>query len=909
MITKKLPILRINSDDAEYLINPQEYLGGLNVRHDTNENGKFGKSLTIEGTRLIYTTINSVGARVTFTLPAGTNDCHGAIEDPVTRRMFWWNYNSNGDHGLYCYDGNSDIIYTVIGPDNFNLNIVSRKFIHSAVVVGSLLYWTDDENEPRRVNVDSAIALNHPTYVTEERAYASITASTIALIRAQPEYPITGNFVPDPGGVFMDQDSYNAAYRFIYKDREESTFSELSARVYCNPVPGFIDFKIPFTQQIPDDVDSVELAVRYESDGKYQVYKTWTRAANADDFTAHNAGILQLSYAFFENTVGLAISDQAANKPYDYVPRLAGTLDVSKGRLFMGDTLIGYESPSICSLTASIATGVTSNQLLVFKSGSPYRIGKVFYDKYGRFCPVISKATVNTPFKTEDPSSWSARINWSLSNVDAVNEIPEWATSYSIVRTKSKRAAFFTQFKTTEVKFVTKDTDGNFNFVDTIPANGIYGLGLRASELYKYGIGYDYTEGDIAILSNDTAAPVLVRVLEVFSDYIITEFNYFSDDMSTLQLGVEVYTPFANNEQDFFYETGNKYAINNPGTASRSYSTTSGSLTGDVVLKQRFFTTVESYYAEVMNYNDKIWKSWFQGLGRQMIEDDRPVKRGRTILCFSGEFTPGVNGLSSFDALNFEVLPIEMGSIEKVVNTSKVQTEGTVLLAIGKQESASVYIGETQIFDQTGAATLAKSSGVIGTVNILRGSYGTINPESVFEWKGQVMWFDANKGVWVLYTNNGLFPVSSYKMVNYWRQIGEDVLSILSDPTDYNNANPDLPFRLLGAIDPFHEEFLSGSPRMTVIPRNTILTDIELGSQTVAFTTAPDCSLTVVVADVSADCRLEVVAYDLTPTPTPTGTPTSTPTPTITPTVYTICLGYDATLCSAACADHATCIV
>ncbi|MCL5460230.1 hypothetical protein M3M33_16455, partial [Loigolactobacillus coryniformis] len=80
-----------------------------------------------------------------------------------------------------------------------------------------------------------------------------------------------------------------------------------------------------------------------------------------------------------------------------------------------------------------------------------------------------------------------------------------------------------------------------------------------------------------------------------------------------------------------------------------------------------------------------------------------------------------------------------------------------------------LYLGEVQLVGSDKNAYLASSPNVIGTVNILKGNFGTVNPESVTEYRGNVYWLDANNGRYIQYSSNGLFPISNYKMTRFWK--------------------------------------------------------------------------------------------------------------------------------------------
>lgn len=261
-------------------------------------------------------------------------------------------------------------------------------------------------------------------------------------------------------------------------------------------------------------------------------------------------------------------------------------------------------------------------------------------------------------------------------------------------------------------------------------------------------------------------------------------------------------------------------------------------MVGDVHVIQRSIPT-PAHTCEGMAPIDKYWKNWFTDLGRVNIQIALATANKPVSVYYSNVFIPGTatNGLSTFEALSQTNLPTDLYQINRLILTSKVQYEGTVLLAIGEQETATVYVGESQVFDNTGNSFLATTSGVIGTINIMKGSYGTIHPESATKWKGTVVYFDANKGAWVKYDVNGLFPISSNKMEKYFRLVGQDLLDYIKNPAEYNYASPELPLRVLGAVDPYHEEFICSMPRLFLNPKNTVLEDIPLGSTSVNFTT------------------------------------------------------------------------
>jgi|Laugrespbdmm15dd_1035085.scaffolds.fasta_scaffold00220_5 hypothetical protein len=840
--TKKIPIGGLNTDDAEYLLDPKEYLGGLNIRFATTENGQVGKISNVEGTIEKTQTLNEFGVRSTFNLPAGTNETIGAYEDTSNRRIIWFNWNSSGSHGVYCYDFDTDLIYTVLKNADVTggLNFQRSKFMHSIAHIDNIIFWTDDFNEPRRINVERGIKTNHPTYVSNEGTYTiPLAQSAITIIRPQPVYPANVGFYTTVNGADdLNFDTYQSTYRFVYKDKEYSTFCTYSTILPTAGALGYFKFIIPLEQKIPSDIEKIEMAVRFGISGKLSIVRTWYADKDAAAIAAHNAGTTALEFDYYNNTLGVNVDDATASKPFDSVPRLAGTLDITKNRLFMGDILLGYDAPNTTSITLSLSNTAGSNGMPVFKSGSSYKYGVVFYDDFGRFCGVVPGPSISVPDRTEINSQFAIGINWTLSNANAINEIPDWAKYFSVVRTKNKRTGFFQQFKSSELRVASKNDAGEYVLgLDTTNVK-VFGLAIKASDLSLFGQGYSYQQGDLVNIYNGLVK-YTSRVLDTYSDFIIVEYVLISNPLtSNDEVIVEVYSPKKTSENEIFYEIANKTPILNPGTSTRTYGDLFSTTGGDVTLKTRTRPDTTTYIVETMNYNDGIYTVWADNTGRAAIEINDKVERLNTAVCYSNVFNTANNGLVSFDALSVSILPLDLGAIEKLISTSKVQFEGTVMLAIGQQETASLYIGETQIFDASGSSFIAKSSGVIGQVNILRGSYGTINPESVYEWSGEVLFFDTTKGSWVRYNNQGLSEISLIKMSKYFKKIGSDILNYYKSPETYNFANNNSPIRVLGGVDPFHTEYLMNMPRMTVIPQNEVLTDMELGSNTYAYTLA-----------------------------------------------------------------------
>lgn len=418
-------------------------------------------------------------------------------------------------------------------------------------------------------------------------------------------------------------------------------------------------------------------------------------------------------------------------------------------------------------------------------------------------------------------------IKWSLSNTNAITEIPSWAYYYSIVRTLNLRTRFFIQGFDNTTRYVTRNSTGEYNF-DSVTYNtySTVGIAINTSSLKKPGLGYQFQEGDTCILIKNDNSSWTLPVIGQDGNYIILK----AQDIGSLNSPTptfifEIYSPYQASEQEPYYEMGEIYSIQNAGTLSRTYSVLSNFFIGDTYAFPRDYASI-TYNANAMSPIDLYWRRWDTDAAKTNFITKIGQKEKTTSISWSDTYVAGsqINGTSTFRALNETTVPQDCGAISKLQLTSKIQAEGTVMLSICTNETNSMYLGETQITDSTGAVQFfsANSSQVISTINTLKGSFGTINPESVTEFRGSVYFCDANRGVWVQYSSNGLFPISNYKMTRFWKLFFQRYLS----PAGKQEmaANGIRPY-IFTTVDASHMELLISIPKIYQVPPSGYLPD------------------------------------------------------------------------------------
>jgi hypothetical protein len=833
----------LNADDVDIAVGENQWVNLVDARVGTTDNGVTGVVESIGGTR----TLTSPQPSITFINI-------GSAVDTARNRFFYFQYNKyTNEHRIYCYQADTDEILTVLSASQVTggLGFNKNYLITNARVVGDMLYWTDNLNEPRRINVEAALKLNNPSYNTDVEPYTSpLAQSVIKLIRRPPGRvlsvtPVTEGLKPN----FIKYFAGQFAIRYVYRDGEISVVGPPSDMVnyrlaVSNPSGAVVDTSDAIDieintpalsgEYIEQDVQIVQYLVRYNNQPEYFVIKEWNKdnATDAAAIAAYNAGGA-LTFRFYNDGNISAISQADSVKPYDSVPLLSETLELGLSRLFLGNNKVGYDTPATTSLTAAMSTpGSVTQCAEIWKPYSTYQLGIRFRDNEKRMSGVVTNSSlvVTVPDRGDfNDNSFSQYINFTLSNTNALTEIPDWAYYYDILITKNLRTRFFVQWMPNFIRYAVKNNDGTFTY-NTSYSSNIYGVGVDTSALASQGQGVVYTQGDRIrfYLTGLSIMPFDLEVIGQDGNYVITRpYNFGTTTSSSLlDMIVEYYTPYYQSGNEIFYTTSACYRVSAPGTDMRQYSTLSGQLEGDTYFISRLTQILSiTYYTVCMSPSDDRWKDWFDTYGEAnivtllgQVQKTSSVKWSNTLI--EGSL---VNGLSTFDALDEKLLPQSMGPLRKLQQTSKVQQQGNIMLAIGEDETASLYLGEVQVVGSDANAFLASSPNVIGTVNVLKGSFGTTHPESVTEYRGNVYWWDDVNARIVQYSTGGLYPISNYKMTRYWKQFTDTFKSLTTaqiEALDIFNR----PF-VFTTVDPYHDELLISVPKLLSTPPKGYLPD------------------------------------------------------------------------------------
>lgn len=909
--------------------------------------------------------INAIKAGDIFVVTSGSNAGTYTCQSIVFTNGYYY-LNVGVSLGTDTYT--TDILYIVAGEDKIvcmytdtntqynvltssqvvgGLNFDKNSLIHSAHIANNILSWTDGtNNEPRKINIESAISANYPSFVTDSHTYVyPIDFSQITLIKPTAIYPpdILKNVVGSENFIFND--SFEFAYQYQYYDNEITVIGMYSVSSRINgkdDTYNNIVTTMSFSNIIPDNVKAINLIAR-SSDTNYAfIAKSWNKKNPDDlnDIENHNNQIGQLTYNFNNTITGIVIAEADVLRPFDNVPIYSQTHEIAKQRYFLANNIDGYDAPLSTSMELTIGSYVEpsgtsqSSQMYLFRFGdvtgtiyayaawvmylpwatapgyylvngsdnlvlgsppvpfsfplplipapatvslagltykgatineyitntkpsgtystpsvvqtiynttisvtsttqpyynafpqiSSYKSGIAFYDFAMRKCSVVTNnnCVISTPQRDYDYTSAVDSFAWTLDNTGALSEIPDWAYYYAPVITKNQTKRFFIESFTNAAKYASRDASGNYVYNNTFTAANTIAIALPTDALNQAGLGYVYSDGDICILTKSDDTYSTLPVIGQDNNYILIK----PTDLGTLtsvDFVYEIYTQYKTSEQEPFYEVGQIFEILNPKTSSRTYSQLSGFFNSDAYIFQRTFNTT-GYISSAMSPNDLYYKNWYTDTGKVNVISRIGQSNNNTEVVWSDTYISGtqINGSSTFRLGSQAFVSDDCGSITKLQNTSKVQDQGSVMLALCTTETNSMYLGETQITDSTGAVQFfTAGTNVIGTINILKGNYGCIDPASVIQYRGNVYYLDASNGRWVQYSANGLDNISAIKMSRFWKNWCYKYLSLTKAEIEAFGNRP----YVFATVDPGHDELLISIPKLDDTPPKGFLPD------------------------------------------------------------------------------------
>jgi len=306
---------------------------------------------------------------------------------------------------------------------------VGNKITGVNVIDGHLLF-TDNRNEPRKVNIARFRDEGNHTSGTTEIYGREFKDKDISVIKKHPEKaPTIQNIVTDTDSAKFEDVFPRISYRWHFKDNEHSPFAPFTEAVYQGGTE--LDFKdmfetgdFTYTRNIINsfdvvvpitEADIIQCDLLYTESISSTVYIVESKDVLAADITAGTITFTVNSRNHFK-----ALPPSQLTRIFDEVPRRAKAQDIVANRVIYGNYLDGYNNTNVGS-TLSTQNLALSAAALSVRNDTTYNVGIAFIDEKGRQGGLMDLGSISTPFHSSQPIKLTAQLSGNS---------PTWASKY-----------------------------------------------------------------------------------------------------------------------------------------------------------------------------------------------------------------------------------------------------------------------------------------------------------------------------------------------------------------------------------------------------------------------------------------------------------------------------------------------
>jgi hypothetical protein len=344
---------KMNKVVDERLVPNGEYIDALNIRMGSTEQSEIGVIENSKGNEKLTTLGYIDGTPL-------SNDavCIGALDDTTNDTIYWFVHDPNfpvGSTGkldlIVSYNTISGIlIYHLVSIDNnidsnTTLNFNPTYIITGANIINDLLFFTDNYNEPRVINVKR----NYPLPIVDIDQF---TEEAIRVIKKPPVSSPTIELFTTASQRenFLIDRFISFAYRYKYIDGEYSATSQWSDIAF-SPLPFNFDPKSWLNSGMQNQYNACK--VFYETGNDLVVgIDLLFKEANSniikviEKLDKIKLGIpdnIVNQYNFDNSKIYTVLPEAELLRLYDNVPRLAKAQTIMGNRILYGNYLEGYD--------------------------------------------------------------------------------------------------------------------------------------------------------------------------------------------------------------------------------------------------------------------------------------------------------------------------------------------------------------------------------------------------------------------------------------------------------------------------------------------------------------------------------------------------------------------------------------
>ena len=773
----------MNRDLDDRLVPAGTYREALNISVGKSESSDMGAIENLLGNKLVGDTATA------------NNKCIGSYRDNGSEKIYFYTTtndsydNSNsGTHAIYSYDQKAKQLRTLVSGASLNFH---QNFPITGInLVDDLLFWTDNRNAPRKINV--VRAANDSSYYTTNSDFDDL-ASVAKLAPFLSPVVLNVGTTDESGATitsnFLENKLVRFSYRWKFEDGEYSTlapftpicFSRLnqidtvsSSISNFGEVETFVNAIKSVQLQVPTPTDFgiTEVELIYKETGSSALYVVEDKPVGGESF---------INFFYVSQDPFKTLPADQLTRVYDAVPRLAVSQQLAGGRLVYGNFLQNYDVPSIdFSVVRTGETSARHSQLenLSVKSRRTYQVGIVLADKFGRQTPVIlSNSGGDTVFVeggTGSASSTTAfnalRISFSQATINKLQSLG-WAYSYRVV-VKQREQEYY-------------------NWISVINSqDSVARLGDSINKIPR-----DQT----AVIPPSTSSSISPTNVFVFPKILggsnntsntLTKVRSISNPSgdatvstgsSTSGLSVFETKPFES-DLDIFYETSTGGLVSALTTTAKDIN-----FFNCCLLDFTAGTHIETNRLRV-GFNQQAFDV---GVRAYVVQENfAEERRFNTLIHSSGLFNSrtGINYVNQFNesegGLTISVDP-QNGSIQKL------DADDTQVLIFQEDKVSRSPIDKDFIYSaEGGAVPVTSNTQFLGTIAPFPGEFGIAkNPLSYASFGFNKFFTDKNKGVVLMMTQNGaLSKISDAGMSDFFRDALKMSTDVIGSYDEYSGV-------------------------------------------------------------------------------------------------------------------------
>ncbi len=338
----------MNKSVDERLLPQGEYIDGLNIRAGSTEDSEIGAIENSKGNELLTNIPDGITTLEYNGTPLDESNgamCIGAYEDGANETIYFFVTSEIADiiaSWTVGEDGVSGgIRYHVISTSVLNFSKENR--IVGIDKVDNLLFFTDNLNPPRKINVTRPYGepLNDVDSITEE--------DLSVIVKPPLNAPTISTFNSERRGNYLEDKIITFSYRWRYQDGEYSALSPFSEAAF-SPIGFRLDFDGLFNAGMKNRINNAVVEVETGNDRVKEIQICFKRSGDNSVYVIDNYDKEGLSIDsnstfninFDNSKIYTVLPQEELFRLYDNVPMKAKAQTIMGNRIMYGNYVDGY---------------------------------------------------------------------------------------------------------------------------------------------------------------------------------------------------------------------------------------------------------------------------------------------------------------------------------------------------------------------------------------------------------------------------------------------------------------------------------------------------------------------------------------------------------------------------------------